>query len=145
VAELEFDRSDRDAPRGFSPGLELLVEFANRAGNIYSARDTALTILDPFHNARRLPALRTIGALRRVHYLLAICCLGDLSHEKSPSVLGPLSIAATKSFAVHVSRKMDCARVSFEVCPYRLAHRIPVSADALQMEGTTQKDLELAP
>src|SRR5271170_7208221 len=58
--------------------------------------------------------------------------------------VGLHSRAAAKTFAMHAGRKRVCARVSFEVCPYRFAHRTPLSANARRMEGTTQKDLELA-
>src|SRR5271170_7723546 len=58
--------------------------------------------------------------------------------------VGSLSRAEAKSFAMHARRERFCACVSFEVCPYRFAYRTPLSANARQMEGTTQKDLELA-
>src|SRR5277367_5500622 len=56
----------------------------------------------------------------------------------------PLSRDEAKPFAMHARKERSCARVSFEVCPYRFAYRTPLSANARRMEGTTQKDLELA-
>jgi hypothetical protein len=60
--------------------LELLVEFAGRAGDEYSAGDVALAVLHALHDARRLTALWTIRRFRGVHDLLTICCLCDLCH-----------------------------------------------------------------
>jgi hypothetical protein len=65
--------------------LKLFVEIAGGAGDVYAARDAALAVFDPLDDAGGLVALGTIGALGRVHYLLAVCCLGDLSHGNSVS------------------------------------------------------------
>src|ERR1700761_986852 len=74
---------------GFSLRIEicskLFVEVAGGAGDVYAAGDAALAVLDPLHDAGGLAALGTIGALGRVHYLLAVCCLGDFSHGNSVS------------------------------------------------------------
>ena len=61
--------------------LEFFEEIARRAGDIHSARSTALTILDALYDAGRFGALRTIGALVGVHDLLTVAGLGNLRHN----------------------------------------------------------------
>jgi hypothetical protein len=60
--------------------LQLLVKFAGRAGNINPARDTALAILGPLHDAGIFPAFRASGGFAGVHDLLTVRCLCDLRH-----------------------------------------------------------------
>lgn len=67
--------------------LQLLVKLAGGARDEDPARDIALAVLHPLHNAGRLAALGAIGALGRVHDLLAVGCLGDLCWHGSPSSL----------------------------------------------------------
>ena len=76
---------NRDIEPGLDLCLELFEEVAGRAGDVNSAGCAALAVLDPLDDAGGLAALGTIGALGRVHYLLAVCCLGDLSHGNSVS------------------------------------------------------------
>jgi len=61
-------------------GSELLVEFAGGAGDENAARDAAFAVFDPLNDAGGLAALGAIRALGGVHYLLAVCCLGNLGH-----------------------------------------------------------------
>ena len=68
----------------FKQILEFLVEIAGRAGDINSSWNAALAILHALYDSRRFVALGAIGGLRRVHYLLAIACLGNFGH--SPGV-----------------------------------------------------------
>src|SRR3977135_1203863 len=67
-------------PQRPKSSLQLLEELAGRARNVNPARDAPLAVLNPFHNARSLAALRAIRALGSVHDLLAVCCLCNLSH-----------------------------------------------------------------
>jgi len=60
--------------------LKFLVKFAGRAGNINPARDTALAILGPLHDAGIFPAFRASGGFAGVHDLLTVRCLCDLRH-----------------------------------------------------------------
>ena len=64
----------------FNLYLEFLVEVARRARDVDAARDTALAVLHALDDARRLAAFRTVGRLRRVHFLLAITCFCNLGH-----------------------------------------------------------------
>ena len=61
--------------------LELLEEVARRAGDIHSARSTALTVLDALDDAGGFGALRTVGALVSIHDLLTVAGLGNLRHN----------------------------------------------------------------
>ena len=61
--------------------LEFFEEVARRAGDIHSARSTALTILDALDDAGGFGALRTIGALVGIHDLLTVAGLGNLRHN----------------------------------------------------------------
>ena len=61
--------------------LELLEKFANRAGNVDSARSVALAVFYALHDSGRLGALGAIGALGGVHFL-TVCCFGNLGHNK---------------------------------------------------------------
>jgi hypothetical protein len=61
--------------------LELFEEIARRAGDIHSARSTALTILDTLDDAGGFGALGTIRALVGVHDLLTVAGLGNLRHN----------------------------------------------------------------
>src|SRR5215831_11457992 len=60
--------------------LKFFVEVTRRTRDIDSARDAALAVLYALDDARRLAALGTVGRLRRVHYLLAVTCFGNLGH-----------------------------------------------------------------
>src|ERR1019366_8662285 len=60
--------------------LQLFVEIPRRARNKHAARNIALTIFDPLHDARRLAALRAIRAFGGVHDLLAVCSFCDFRH-----------------------------------------------------------------
>jgi hypothetical protein len=61
--------------------LQLLVEFAARAGNKDAAWCIALTVFYALYDTRRLAAFRAIGALGSIHDFLAVCRFGDLSHD----------------------------------------------------------------
>ena len=61
--------------------LELLEEVARRAGDIHSARSTALTVLDTLDDAGGFGALRTIRALVGIHDLLTVAGLGNFRHN----------------------------------------------------------------
>jgi hypothetical protein len=61
--------------------LELFEEIAGRAGDVNSARNAALTILDALDDAGGFGALRAIRALIGIHDLLAVACLGNLCHN----------------------------------------------------------------
>ena len=67
-------------PTEWKKELELLEEFAGRAGDVDSARDAALAVLDALYDAGGLGALGAIGALLGIHDLLAVTGLGDLCH-----------------------------------------------------------------
>ena len=60
--------------------LKLLKEIAGGAGDVDTARDTALAIFNAFHNPCRLGALRAVRTLIRVHDLLAVTGFGNLCH-----------------------------------------------------------------
>ena len=65
--------------------LELLEEVASRAGDVDSAGDAALTVLDALYDSCGLGALGAIGALVCIHDLGAVTCLGNFSsHNESP-------------------------------------------------------------
>jgi hypothetical protein len=64
--------------------LKLLEELTCRARDIHSARRTAFTVLDAFHNAGWLGALRAVCALVCIHDLLSVAGLGNLCHNNSP-------------------------------------------------------------
>jgi hypothetical protein len=64
--------------------LELLEELASRAGDVNSARNPALAVLDALHDAGGFGALRTIGALVGVHDLFTVAGLGNLRHNSLP-------------------------------------------------------------
>ena len=61
--------------------LEFLEEITGRAGDVDSAGDTALAVLDALDDACGLRALGAIGALLGVHDLLAVAGLGNLCHN----------------------------------------------------------------
>ena len=61
--------------------LELFEEIARRAGDIHSARSTALTVLDTLDDAGGFGALGTIRALVGIHDLLTVAGLGNLRHN----------------------------------------------------------------
>src|SRR5579863_8042906 len=67
--------------KNFNSNLKLFVEIADRAGDIHSTRNAALAVFDALDDARGLAALGTVGRLRRVHYLLAVACFGNFSHD----------------------------------------------------------------
>jgi hypothetical protein len=56
------------------------VKFAGRAGDKYSSTYAALTVFHTFYDPGRLAAFGAVRALRGVHDLLAVGCLGDLCH-----------------------------------------------------------------
>jgi hypothetical protein len=66
---------------GNSNYLELFEEIARRAGDIHSARSTALAVLDSLDNACGFGALGTIRALVGIHDLLTVAGLGNLRHS----------------------------------------------------------------
>jgi hypothetical protein len=61
--------------------LELLVEFAARAGNKDPAGGVAFAVFHALYDPGRLAAFRAISALGGVHDLLAVCRFGDFSHD----------------------------------------------------------------
>jgi hypothetical protein len=70
---------------GDSNYLELLEEIARGAGDIHSARSTALTVLDTLYDAGGFGALGTIRALVGIHDLLTVAGLGNFRHNaRSP-------------------------------------------------------------
>jgi hypothetical protein len=62
--------------------LQFFVELTSRAGDEDAARNIALTILHALDDPGGLFTLRTVGALGRVHHLLAVTCFCDLGHWK---------------------------------------------------------------
>lgn len=60
---------------------EFFKEIARRAGDIHSARSTALAVLDTLDNACGFGALGTIRALVGIHDLLTVAGLGYLRHN----------------------------------------------------------------
>ena len=60
--------------------LQLLVKIARRAGDINSARNTALTVFDPLHDTGRFAALWAVGGLGRVHCFLTVAGFCNLGH-----------------------------------------------------------------
>jgi hypothetical protein len=60
--------------------LQLFVKFARRTGNKNPAGDSPFAIFHPLYDPGRLAAFRAIGALRRIHHLLTVCCLCNLDH-----------------------------------------------------------------
>jgi len=78
-------------------GLQLLVEFAGRAGDVHAARDAAFAVFDALDDARGLGALRTVGALGGVHHFFAVAGLGNLGHGLLPeSDVGALVMGARR-------------------------------------------------
>src|SRR5262249_28113050 len=69
--------------------LKFFAEFAAGAGNIDPAGEIALAVLQPFDDAGGLAALGAIGALGSVHYLLAVCCFGNLRHCSPDGLRSP--------------------------------------------------------
>ena len=65
--------------------LQLFVKLAGRAGDENSAGNVALTVLHTLHDPGGLATLRTVGALGRIHYLLAITCFSNLRHGRNSS------------------------------------------------------------
>ncbi len=61
-------------------GLEFFEEVAGRAGDIDSAGDAALTILDPLDDASGFGAFGAVGAPAGVHDLFTVAGLGNLRH-----------------------------------------------------------------
>ena len=61
--------------------LELLEKVASRAGDIDSARGSALTILNALDDTSRFGTLGAIGALVSIHDLLTVAGLGNLCHN----------------------------------------------------------------
>ena len=92
-------------------GLELFEEVASRAGNVDSAGNTALAVLDALDDAGGLGALGTIGALLGVHDLLAVTGFGDLCH----CVVLP---AAKVWLARFMSRARRCCAQADLACLY---------------------------
>ena len=72
--------------------LQLLVEFAGRAGNKNSAGDAALAVLHALYDAGLLAALGAVGALGGVHDLFAVGCFCDLCHVLSSSPLHTIGL-----------------------------------------------------
>jgi len=63
--------------------LQLFAELAGGARDEDSASNAALAIFYTLDDARGLAALGAVGALGRVHYLLAISCFGNFCHRFS--------------------------------------------------------------
>ena len=61
--------------------LEFFEKIARRAGDIHSARSSTLTVLDALDDAGGFGALRTVGALVRIHNFLTVAGLGNLRHN----------------------------------------------------------------
>ncbi len=118
--------------------LKLLVKFASRAGDIHAPWHPAFAVFHPLHNARRFAALRAIRALRGIHYLLAICCFGNLGHDEFPFCLWTLCTAAAID-PPHLALQEPIARPVSDACPFRFVYRIPSSADALGRKGRRKR------
>src|SRR5260370_14432482 len=73
--------------------LELFEEIARRAGDIHSARSTALAVLDTLDDAGGFGALGTIRALVGIHDLLTVAGLGNLRHNALLSLVRMLRLA----------------------------------------------------
>jgi hypothetical protein len=86
--------------------LKLLVEVARRARDIHSAGNAALAVLYALDDARRLAALRTVGRLRRVHYLLAVTCFCYFCHRSGGSPSGVVSAHTRKMRAASTARSL---------------------------------------
>ena len=71
---------DFETTFGASSGLELLEEIAGRAGDVDSAGNATLAVLDALDDARGFGALGAICGLGGVHDLLAVACLCNLGH-----------------------------------------------------------------
>ena len=69
--------------------LQLFEKLTRRARNKNPSRHSALAVLDPLHDPRRLATLRAVRALGSVHYLFTICCLCNLGHHLSPGKILP--------------------------------------------------------
>ena len=63
--------------------LEFFEKVARRAGDIHPARNSTLTVLDALDDASGFGALRTVGALVRIHNFLTVAGLGNLRHNAS--------------------------------------------------------------
>ena len=86
VFEAVHDLNKKKEPNGglfscFFRELELFEKLASGAGDVNSAGDSALTVLDPLHDTGGFGALRAIGALLGVHDLLTVACFGNLRHN----------------------------------------------------------------
>ena len=57
LSHAKSPKPTRKNPRGWRPTLELLEELARRAGDVHAARNSALAVLHPLHNASRFGAL----------------------------------------------------------------------------------------
>ena len=64
--------------------LELLVEVAGRAGDVDSAGDSALAVLDALYDADGFGALGTVGALGGIHCFLTVAGFGYFCHDDFP-------------------------------------------------------------
>ena len=73
----------RFTPIRYLAALELFVELASGAGDVYPARHAAFPILDALHNAGRLGALGTIRALGGIHFLFTVARFRNLCHDLS--------------------------------------------------------------
>ena len=60
--------------------LQLLVEFAGRAGNKNPAGDATFPVLHTLHDAGGFATLGAVGALGRVHHFFAVGCFGNFGH-----------------------------------------------------------------
>ncbi len=61
--------------------LKFLKEIAGRTGDIDSAGDAALAVLDALHDARGLAAFGAVRRLRCIHDLLAVASFCNLCHS----------------------------------------------------------------
>src|ERR1700679_2137435 len=83
--------------------LELFEELADRAGDVDSAGDAALAVLDALDDAGGLGALGTVGALLCIHDLFAVAGLANLCH--CDDLLGCESLGLAR-----LRRRLLCAR-----------------------------------
>src|ERR1700751_3373924 len=96
------------APRRLLPKfryLEFFEEVARRAGDIHSARSTALAVLDTLDDAGGFGALGTIRALVGIHDLLTVAGLGNFRHNAD---LPGTNVAAHAGLIEQLSPKWAC-------------------------------------
>jgi len=87
--------------------LQLLVKLAGRAGDENPAGDVAFAVLHALHDAGRLAALGTVGALGCVHHFFAIRGLCNLGHYLSPDAVSWRKPSAGRRLFVFVIRNSE--------------------------------------